>query len=96
MNEEPPTEATQALTESLDEDSAIDTQPVWGLLRSMNDKLPNYNITSTEIIVGRNPACAVVINDPRISKCHFKISFQAPPQDEDHALAFIEDTRFFI
>lgn len=64
----------------------------WGSIHTNNPKMPNYEISEDEILIGRRPTCNVVVQDKRISSVHCRIFL--PPAIKEKDSAIIEDLRF--
>lgn len=87
-------EGTQQSTQSSDEDLSVldNNNLIWSTLRSINQRLPNLDIISKEIVVGRNRKCEIVVTDQRISQIHFRIFKNVGNNKE--VTAILEDMRF--
>ena len=52
----------------------------WGSIHAVNPNLPNHEIVTDIVTIGRSASCSVTVMDKRVSSVHCKISRLDDPQ----------------
>lgn len=88
--------STQPTSQPLEDETegTLQSKVGWATLYSTSERLGTFQITGSEIIIGRNPSCAILVTDQRISQFHCRISMKT--ESSSDTMAILEDKRFLL